>query len=210
MWNPGDTAQLYLPATTRAIKGKTVTNGWDNNGREAGNNGRDAVEQNSNQGLNGTKPPKNTQTSRHRRKQAVHRHYNDTLTGGHFNNTAGLPFCTVERGPLLFALPLEVGAQQGGYNFAIDCRAAAMSVEFNGLRDPSTSTDSPSAPFDWPLKAPITITARASRIVWPNPWMLPAYPIPDNQTSGRAVNLTLVPYGSTKVERISMFPYLAK
>ena len=60
-------------------------------------------------------------------------------------------------------------------------------------------------PFDWPLAAPVTIQAPAVEFDWSTgPWLLPKGPVdPHGKT---AVNLTLVPYGCSKVYKISMFP----
>merc|ERR1711964_620138 len=63
------------------------------------------------------------------------------------NTTGGLPFCHVQYGPLLFALPLEQGGEHG---LAIQCEADTMKVSTGPM---------PARPWDWPLKSPITITA---------------------------------------------------
>jgi hypothetical protein len=140
------------------------------------------------------------------------------------NVTADLPFCTVERGPLLFALALPLESSGNGktngtiggngspaYNYAIDCDASAMSVL-------SASSDLPS-PFDWPGGggAPLQVVVKAAAFPWPDPWLLPDGPVDRSQWSARDgaasnthVNLTLVPYGCAKEYHLSMFPLLGQ
>ena len=120
------------------------------------------------------------------------------------NGTGNLPFCEVSYGPLTFALPLE-GRPGQPFNFAIECNASAMSL---------SRSDTPvSKPFDWPLDAPLKITAAASRFAWDDAWTLPEAPVsPTRRQSGARVhrleNITLIPYGCAKQFHISMFPYL--
>jgi hypothetical protein len=60
-----------------------------------------------------------------------------------------------------------------------------------------------SAPWDWPLRAPVVLTAPARAFAW-NP--TDAQALPDKPVSGTASEtIRLVPYGCTKF-RISMFP----
>lgn len=108
----------------------------------------------------------------------------------------GLPFCVVERGALTYALPLEQG---GSHAYAIDCDATTMTFESGPM---------PTAPWNWPLDAPVTIKVHARPFAWPDPWQLPPVPVPNNATLGPPETLTLVPYGSTQVLRVSMFPFL--
>ena len=112
------------------------------------------------------------------------------LGAGHGNVTANLPFCIVTRGPLLFALPLEDG---GAWQYALECNATSM-----------VATTAPLAsPFDWPLTdGPVTIEATAGLWGWRDASLLPDGPVP---TAARR-RIRLIPYGSTKVRRISMFP----
>jgi hypothetical protein len=120
------------------------------------------------------------------------------------NGTGGLPFCEVSYGPLTFALPLE-GRPDLPFNFAIECSADAMSL--------SRSETPANQPFDWPLDAPLTITAAASRFGWRDPWLLPDAPVaPKLQQTGAPVpleNISLIPYGCAKLFHVSMFPYLS-
>ena len=79
--------------------------------------------------------------------------------------TEGLPFCTVERGPLLFALALETTshiATAPAFNYALLCDSETMTVESRPLQ-----TSSLDQPFDWPLEAAIKITAIAAQFTWP-------------------------------------------
>ena len=64
-------------------------------------------------------------------------------------------------------------------------------------------------PWDWPLDAPLTIKAKARPFPWADAWRLPDAPLTAAEVTGPERELTLVPYGNTKVLRISMFPYLA-
>ena len=139
------------------------------------------------------------------------------------NGTSGLPFCVVEFGPLTFALPLERGSVQhrsrgGRHNYALDCDGATMSVARAG--------GALARPFDWPLDAPLKITARAKQFAWPDVWSLPNHTVamaprvPQRRATATGAGPTepaalgpwesieLVPYGSAKQFHISMFPVL--
>ncbi len=97
----------------------------------------------------------------------------------------------------------------------------------------------PSGDWNWPLDAPVKIVAKAKPFNWADAWRMPDAPVvrlqrlgcllhshacvdciwvgfvastmvqAANETTGPEQLLTLVPYGCTKVLRISMFPYLA-
>eukprot|EP00035_Acanthoeca_spectabilis_P029756 m.475363 g.475363 ORF g.475363 m.475363 type:complete len:782 (-) comp38181_c0_seq1:62-2407(-) len=110
--------------------------------------------------------------------------------------TPGLPFCEVEVGPLAFALPLEK-TPSGPANYAIDCNASTMTL---------TRREMPQL-FDWPLDSPISVQVKAQEIEWRDVWVMPSTPFLYN-TSAAEVQLTLIPYGSAKAFKISMFPYL--
>ena len=174
-----------------AVKSETVSNGWLNMSDHGGTGAHSAAKGGrvSDLAKAGLTTP--------------------VLGGGHMNMTAGVPFCVVERGPLLFALPLEPPenapdparptppAPPPPFNYAIECDASTM--ELVG------GTKMPTSPFDWPLDAPIKITAKAAEFGWPNAWVLPARAV----AKPASATLTLVPYGSTKEFRVSMFPYIA-
>ena len=127
------------------------------------------------------------------------RKFNSAAPWGDQNTTSNLPFCEVTRGSLTFALPMEADPS-GEFGFAIDCDASTMKFH---------AAPMPDAPSDWPLDAPLTITAKARPFAWADAWRLPAKPITAAEATGREKEITLVPYGNTKVVRISMFPYLA-
>merc|ERR1719436_53700 len=61
--------------------------------------------------------------------------------------------------------------------------------------------------FDWPLIAPIRILAKAQHFdEWMDAQVLPSSPITREESKGLLVEL--VPYGSTKQFRVSMFPVI--
>eukprot|EP00040_Diaphanoeca_grandis_P010510 m.53816 g.53816 ORF g.53816 m.53816 type:complete len:675 (-) comp21826_c0_seq1:383-2407(-) len=113
------------------------------------------------------------------------------------NGTQNLPYCVVEYGPLVFALPLE--ATPGGpFNFALVCDAKQMSV--------SKQQKDLTSPFDWPLNAPLAITAKAASFEWKDVWSLPPTHV---SAQGRTqMPITLIPYGCAKQFHVSMFPIL--
>ena len=97
-------------------------------------------------------------------------------------------------GPLLFALPLQDPDQEWRYALVAD---APLSL---------TRTAMPTQ-WDWPLEAPVTVTAKARRISnFDDVWTLPMRPAP--VPSAALEDLKLVPYGAAKVFKISMFPYV--
>lgn len=126
------------------------------------------------------------------------RKFNPAAPWGDQNATSNLPFCEVSRGSLTFALPMEADPN-GEFGFAIDCDAATMRFAASPL---------PARPWDWPLDAPLTITVKARPFVWNDAWRLPAKPIGVVEATGPEREIKLVPYGNTKVLRVSMFPYL--
>lgn len=171
VWKSGDMVNLTIIKKIRAVKALTVSNGWQESISE------DVL-----------LPSFNARVLRRQEE----RESGHLLGGGHMNVTAGLPFCTISFGPLLFALPLEQG---GNYNYAIDCNASNMKVNEYSVR----------RPFDWPLEAPISITAHGQQFPWKDPWKLPSSPL---QGSKASETITLIPYGCSKVQRVSMFPYI--
>ena len=80
------------------------------------------------------------------------------------------------------------------------------------------------SPFDWPLKSAIRITAQARPYNWSSVWELPPAPLPalprgrgeegeegeQSAASSSSVPLELVPYGSAKVYKVSMFPFFTQ
>merc|ERR1712194_147320 len=65
--------------------------------------------------------------------------------------------------------------------------------------------------WDWPLDSPLKIFVQARTRHWPDVWSLPPDEDPASPLGNREeetnVELALVPYGCTKVFRVSMFPY---
>lgn len=121
----------------------------------------------------------------------------DNTSDGNRNNyvVGGLPYATVALGPLLFALPLEDGRD---WQYALDL-SSPMQVH----RAPM-----PRAPWDWPLNAPLSVTVTARTIRWPDVWTLPNASHALGEPGVQSSALTLVPYGCTKVFRVSMFPFV--
>ena len=91
----------------------------------------------------------------------------------------------------------------GEFGFAIDCNASTMKFT---TRSPPLGQHQP---WDWPLDAPLTIVAKARPFDWADAWRLPSNPIREAEATGPEREITRVPYGNTKVLRISMFPYLS-
>lgn len=100
----------------------------------------------------------------------------------------------------------------GPANYAIDCDATTMTVvddtrrTMMGVRNGGHAGAGAGA-FDWPLDAPLKIKVRAQEIEWPDVWRLPDREVPRDPNRQR--ELTLVPYGCTKLFRVSMFPIVA-
>ena len=111
--------------------------------------------------------------------------------------TGNLPYCTVERGPLLFALPLEHNGGYSSFKYALACDAASMSIKL---------LNHSGAPFDWPLQgAPVTIAAKAATIEWWDNIGLPPNASVSSSNHGGVETLNLVPYGCTQMYRVSMY-----
>jgi hypothetical protein len=88
----------------------------------------------------------------------------------------------------------------GHFGYAIDCNATSMKFSASPM---------PHKPWDWPLDAPLKVTAMARPFKWADAWRMPDKPVSLEETTGPEQEITLVPYGNTKVLRISMFPYLS-
>jgi hypothetical protein len=86
LWSAGDVVVVTLPLEIRATRSVTINNGW------VGNRSTSA----------GKVSGAHTHGAQSRKVGGP-----PLLGGGHQNVTADLPYCIVERGPLLFALPLE-------------------------------------------------------------------------------------------------------
>jgi hypothetical protein len=113
-----------------------------------------------------------------------------------------LPYASVLYGPLLFALPIpdvdpNTPAQDAKWQYALDTDAKRPDHGIQVQRKPMP------AHWDWPLAAPIVLTAPARAFAWQptDAQALPALPV----TGTAAETIRLVPYGCTKF-RISMFP----
>jgi len=103
-------------------------------------------------------------------------------------------YATVSLGPLLFALPLEKPGSEWRYGLVAD-----QTLKLN------RQTAMP-AHWDWPAVAPITLTAKARRISnFEDVWTLPMQPVLVD-AEAEAETVTLVPYGCSKVFKVSMFP----
>jgi hypothetical protein len=112
-----------------------------------------------------------------------------------------LPYASVLRGPLLFALPIaDVDANtpvpNAKWQYALDvapARAAEIIVERKPLP----------AHWDWPLDAPIALVVPARAFDWKptNAQALPPAPV----AGDRSEAIRLIPYGCAKFH-ISMFP----
>ena len=63
--------------------------------------------------------------------------------------------------------------------------------------------------WDWPLAPPLTVSAKAKKIVWDDVWALPAGrpELRTGEAEAEAV-VELVPYGCSKIYHVSMFPYV--
>lgn len=102
-------------------------------------------------------------------------------------------------GPLLFALPLENPGSEWQY-------ALVLSQKPTVKRKPMPSH------WDWPLSPPLTVTVAAKKIVWEDVWTLPSNATAlvqrDQLANNATVDVELVPYGCSKMYKISMFPYV--
>lgn len=178
-WSNGDVVSIRIALKIRAAIGKTVTNGWTSRGKLTNKKFR--------QGQGNADSDQVASGNFH---------------AGHMNVTADLPFCTVERGPLLFSLALHSESEQNttSFNYGIICNANTMHAIVNP-RFPNY--------FNWSLaNAPVQVVVNASKILWSDPWLLPDEAVQPLNTSSQRL-ITLAPYGCTKMYRISMFPIIA-
>ena len=117
-----------------------------------------------------------------------------------------LPYASVLRGPLLFALAIpdqdpNTPAADARWQFALDNAA-----EGNGA-DITVESKAMPAKWDWPLDAPVAMKVPAQAFDWKP---TDAQALPDAPVAGKgSETLRLVPYGCTKF-RISMFPVTNK
>lgn len=95
-----------------------------------------------------------------------------------------------------YVMPTPTSVSHFGY--ALQCDTSTMRV---------TAASELPRPFDWPLDAPLRIEATAVKFNWTTgPWLLPETPV---ARGGRdLLNITLIPYGCSKVYHVSMFPVL--
>ena len=70
----------------------------------------------------------------------------------------------------------------------------------------------PRTHWDWPLEPPLKVVAQAKKIKWDDVWALPANTsalLSQSQVAkDSTVDVELVPYGCSKMYKISMFPYV--
>ena len=113
-----------------------------------------------------------------------------------------LPYASVLCGPLLFALPIpdvdpNTPAKDAQWQYALDTDASRGDQGIQVERKPMP------AHWDWPLDAPVVLTAPGQAFDW-RP--TDAQALPGQPVAGTAAEtVRLVPYGCTKF-RISMFP----
>jgi hypothetical protein len=113
-----------------------------------------------------------------------------------------LPYASVIRGPLLFALAIpdrdaNTPAADARWQFALDVDPGRQGADIAVRSRPMP------AHWDWPLDAPVVLEAPARAFDWQptNAQALPAAAV----QGGPSETLRLIPYGCTKF-RISMFP----
>ncbi|HNX34298.1 MAG TPA: glycoside hydrolase family 127 protein [Kiritimatiellia bacterium] len=120
------------------------------------------------------------------------------------NPVSGRPYATVSCGPLLFALAIpdtrdaNTPDPAARWKFALPLKDTDLTVERKAMP----------TQWDWPLDAPLTLSARAVAIDWdpaPQDPRLPEAAVPGQSPAER---IKLIPYGCTKF-RISMFPVAA-
>ena len=118
---------------------------------------------------------------------------------------AGKPFATVSYGPLLFALPITTTKDintpnpASHWKFALDTQNPDITV----LHNPMPKR------WDWPLAAPLQLSANAMPINWNPDSRKPTLPTAPFAKDKATERITLIPYGCTKF-RISMFPVTAE
>ena len=131
-----------------------------------------------------------------------------------------LPYASVLYGPLLFALPIpdvdpDQPVKDARWQYALDlqrCQAVAHGKAGGNEAAPvgpggiAVERRSMPAHWDWPLDAPLRLSAPAQAFDWKasDAQALPDRPV----TGGTPETIRLVPYGCTKF-RISMFPVAA-
>ncbi|MHB1035724.1 MAG: beta-L-arabinofuranosidase domain-containing protein [Pirellulales bacterium] len=116
-----------------------------------------------------------------------------------------LPYASVLCGPLLFALPIadvdsNTPAAGAKWQYALDTDAKRPNAGIQVERKPMP------ARWDWPLDAPVALTAPARTFDWKP---TDAQALPGEPVAGTASEtIRLVPYGCTRF-RVSMFPVTA-
>ena len=117
-----------------------------------------------------------------------------------------LPYASVLYGPLLFALPIpdvdpNTPVKDAKWQYALDTDASQRDAGMQVERKPMPPH------WDWPLDAPVVLTAPAQAFDWKP---TDAQALPNKPVTGTASEtIRLVPYGCTKF-RISMFPVTPK
>lgn len=117
-----------------------------------------------------------------------------------------LPYASVLCGPLLFALPIadvdpNTPVKDAKWQYALDTDAARHDAGITVEHRPMP------ARWDWPLDAPVVLTAPARAFDWKP---TDAQALPEKPVTGTASEtVRLIPYGCTKF-RISMFPVTAR
>ena len=160
-WSDGDVVTVDLAMKIVAKRGVTVNSGWSSSPTATQMQADTAVEGQQQQGNGHGRNRRRAPHHQHQHQQPqLHAHM---VGGGHMNTTSNLPFCTVERGPLLFALPLEPTGGADTFNYALDCDAASMVVSGS----PGVRSRNSGGRFDWPLVgAPVTLAVKAAAIPW--------------------------------------------
>jgi hypothetical protein len=117
-----------------------------------------------------------------------------------------LPYASVLYGPLLFSLPIpdtdpNTPVKDSKWQYALDTDAARHDRNITVTRHPMPRR------WDWPLEAPIVLSAPAAGFDWKP---TDAQALPDQPVIGTASEtIRLIPYGCTKF-RISMFPVTSR
>jgi uncharacterized protein len=117
-----------------------------------------------------------------------------------------LPYESIYRGPLLFALPIadetpNEPAPDAKWRYALDTEPSRRTADVKVERGRMP------ARWDWPLDAPVALRVPARQFDWmpSDVDALPSEPV----EGGVSETIRLVPYGCTKF-RISMFPVTRK
>ena len=114
--------------TIRATVGKTMANGWGNQTTVEPVYETEALEREREREREGERERGEVGG----KVGKVGEILDGLLGAGHLNVTADLPYCTVEYGALLFALPLEQTVRPwhnaSVYGYALHCDAATMTV----------------------------------------------------------------------------------